>query len=612
MKNLFATILSVLLLVSCSGVETVVVAYDASTADYTPVVREILLSHPRGNVTLEFENAVYPFYPEKAFCKYVRVSNNDNSDKKIAFDICGMENVSVKGDSSLFLFHGAMVPFLVERSENVSLSGFAITYDCPFVLEGTVVASDSAGRTFEIAVHKENPYSVKDGRLLFRGYDWELGLGENIFFNPETRSPYYSTENYETDSSKELQATDLGNGIVRLSGSTARQMPPVGAVLVDKGPYTHNRLYPGIAVQGCRNVLLEDVTVHDSGAMALIVEKTENICCRRYSTKVREGSGRMIAASADATHFINCKGKVTLEDCMFESMLDDATNIHGTFMKLDRILSDNEFAASFGHVQQEGFDFAGEGDTLLFINREGLGNVGTGVVKSIVKENDNRYIITTDFSLAGYDSLSMAVGNLSWSAAALIERCTVRHNRARSLLISTPGPVLIENCDFASMMAGIRICGDANYWFEAGRTNDVIIRNNTFKDLSNGGWSPQAVLQIDPVIAKPYRSNDDYFHRKIVFEGNTVYSFEDQLIYALSTETLVIKDNKFIDSHTFPVRYPGLAVIDLQYCGKVDMSGNDFSAWKPDASVSVHNCAELDTDTTLPVTDKPNPYFFEN
>lgn len=56
------------------------------------------------------------------------------------------------------------------------------------------------------------------------------------------------------------------------------------------------------------------------------------------------------------------------------------------------------------------------------------------------------------------------------------------------------------------MMAGIRICGDANYWFESGRTRNVVIRNNRFGTMATGGRSPQAVLQIDPVISHDARS----------------------------------------------------------------------------------------------------------
>lgn len=612
-RLIIAAALCAFSLPSCSGEKTVRVAFDAQVEDYTPVVASILAQHPKGRLTLLFDEAVYPFYPEKAASRYVRVSNNDNGDKKIAFDLSGMERVHVSGDSSLLLFHGGMVPFFLSDSRDVTLSGLVIDYDYPFVLEGRVLASDDENRSFDIEIHPDNRYEVRDGRLLFGGYDWESGLGENIFFNPDTRSPYYSTECYETDPTQPLAAVDLGGRRVRLVGSTARRMPPVGSVLVDKGPHSTNRRYPAVVVQNSASVLLEDVKVQNSGAMALIAEKSRDIVCRNFSTQVRKGSGRMIAASADATHFVNCSGALLLENCLFESMLDDAANIHGTYMKVDEMLSPCRFAASFGHFQQEGFDFAAPGDTLTFTDRKSLLTVGTGVVREVVRESDNRYLITTDYDLTEVSGKNLAVENVCRGVSVVIRDCTVRYNRARSLLLSTPGDVLVENCHFASMMAGIRICGDANYWYESGAVDRVVIRGNVFRDLGNGGWAPQAVLQIDPVIPQEARaSRESSYHREIVFEDNTVYSFEDQLIYAISTERLLIRGNRFVNSKTYPVRYPGLSVIDTQHCGTVEISGNDFSRWKDGAVISALSCGSLLNDSGLPVTENPNRYFFQN
>ena len=194
-----------------------------------------------------------------------------------------------------------------------------------------------------------------------------------------------------------------------------------------------------------------------------------------------------------------------------------------------------------------------------------------------------------------------------------IRDCSVQHNRARSLLLSCAGKVKVENCDFGSMMAGIRICGDANYWFESGRTEDITISGCKFRNLGIGGASPQAILQIDPIIPGSARSNDFYFHNRIVFENNVVETFDDQIIYALSVKELVIRDNCFVDSKSYDPIYKGLSAIDLQYCGKVEIQGNDFSAWRKDATISAHCCTQLDSDCdSLPVVDRPNPFFYQN
>lgn len=611
MKSILLLLLA--LMSSACATETVRVEFDPEVRDYTPVVSEIIAGHPEGNFRLEFEDAAYPFYPENAMERYVAVSNNDNGHKKIVFNLEGMDDVSVCGKNTVFRFHGAIVPFYVRNSENVSLSGFSIDYDYPFTLEGEVVGSSEEDRSFTLKICDECLYEVRDGQMYLKGYDWELPLGENIVFNARTESPYHSAERYEGWNGGGLKAEECGDGLVKLTGFTARDMPPVGSIYVDKGPHGQNRRYPGFIIHGSRNVNITDISVYRSGAMALIAERSENIYCRRFSTQVPSESGLMIAASADATHFIGCKGDVVLEDCLFESMLDDATNIHSTFMKIDSLLTPHTFLASFGHFQQEGYDFAHPGDTVLFVDRDGLLPLCNGKVTEVSHISENCYQLTTDADISAYMGRELAIDNIGNKADVLIRNCVVRKNRARSLLLSTPGNVLVEGCDFASMMAGIRICGDANYWFESGNTENIVIRDNVFRNLGNGGWSPQAVLQIDPVINKDKRSCERFYHDKVVFKDNTVYSSETQLIYALSVKDISITGNKFIETSDHQSRFPGLAVIDVQYCDSLEMEANDFTKWKKDAEISIHNCMNHSvSDTDIPITDKPNTYYYEN
>ena len=601
------------LLALCScGPETVVVEADPDVRDYTPVVKRILEEHPDGNVEIRFAAGLYEFWPEDACTEFLSMSNNDSGDRRVAFLLKDMKDVSVRGDSSEFLFHGAIVPFAVKNSRNVSLGGFSIDYDFPWTFEGEVIANDQRSMTFIVRVFPDNKYRIEGDSLLFGGYDWEYPTAENIVFDPETRRPLYNTAIYEHRHwNGRMKARELSPGIVEFSGFDAVRVPPVGSIWDDKGPMDMNRSYPGFAILQSRDVAVEDVHVYRAGAMALIAEFSEDIRVSRMSTAARPGSERMITISADATHFVDCSGTVTLEDCTFESMLDDATNIHGVYMKVDSLLSPGVVMASFGHFQQVGNHFADEGDMLRFVDRKTMHPVASGRLIELKRPDRNRYELVTDadLSLAG-DVAALAVENISRGCDVVIRNCKVRYNRARSLLLSTSGDILVENCDFSSMMAGIRICGDANYWYESGNTRNIIIRANRFTDGGLGGGQPQAILQIDPVIPKEARGNDFFYHGNIVFSGNTVKTFDSQIIYGLSVKNLEITGNVFIDSKSHKPIFPGLSVIDVQYCGNVTIEGNDFSRWKPDATISVHNCMEVTNGSPLPVVDNPNPFFY--
>lgn len=617
MTHIFKEAISfaVMLAAATGCCKTVTVEHNPDIQDYTPVVREILEAHPSGNITLKFEAGTYGFYPEKASEEFLTLSNNCSGDRKVAFLLKDMKNVKVEGDGTEFMFHGRIVPFAVKNSEKIGISGISIDYDYPWTFEGEVLSADAAARSFVVRVFPDNKYRIEGDRLFFGGYDWEYPMGESIVFDPSTRRPFYDTAAYDHGYwSGEMGAREIEPGVVEFTRLSARDVPPVGSIWDDKGPMQLNRSYPGIALLSSRDIEIRNVHVYRSGAMALIAEYSENITVDGFSTAQHPGSPRMITASADATHFVDCKGLVLLENSHFESMLDDATNIHGVYMKVDTLLSARSFAAVFGHFQQEGNHFADEGDVLRFVDKTSLRPVAEARLTAIDKSDRKRYVMTVDADLSGIltEPGRYAVENTTRGASAIIRNCTVEYNRARSLLISTPGDVLIENCRFGSMMAGIRICGDANYWFESGNTRNVVIRNNTFTDLGIGGREPQAILQIDPIIPKDARTNDFYYHDSIVFENNTVSTFDNQIVYALSVKSLKINGNKFIDTKTYAPLFPMLSVIDVQYCGDVEIEDNDFSQWKKNATISIHDCVEVENDSDVETVDSPNPFFYQS
>ena len=565
--NKILTILAAIMMAvmtSCS-VKTVDVAFDPNVKDYTPVVVEILKSHPKGNVRILFGKGVYPFYPERGAREFLTLSNNDSGDKRIAFLIKDMRNVTIEGDGSDFMFHGCMVPFAVKGSSNVTIKGVSVDYDYPWTFEGTVLSSDPVSRSFTVKVFPDTKYRIEGDRLFFGGYDWEYPMGESILFDPKTHRPFFDTCAYDHGYwSGEMGARDLGDGVVEFTRLSARDVPPVGSVWDDKGPTGLNRRFPAMAVLSSKNINIEDVHIYRSGGMGLIAEYSENITVKGFSTAAHEGSPRMVTTSADATHFVSCNGKITIENSLFESMLDDAANIHGIYMLVDSVLSSNTLRAHFGHFQQVGDQFADEGDVISFVDKSNLRPVGSGRIRSIDKSDLKAYIIETDFDLGGVaDPTNIALENISRGADVTIRNCTVRYNRARSLLLSTYGDVLVEDCDFASQMSG---------------------------------------------IPTKTRGNDFHYHNRVVFSGNTVSTFDSQIVYARSVGTLDISDNIFIDSKSYAPLFPGQPVIDVQFCGDVTIKDNDFSKWKPDAEISIHDCVKVENDSGLPVIDKPNPY----
>lgn len=86
----------------------------------------------------------------------------------------------------------------------------------------------------------------------------------------------------------------------------------------------------------------------------------------------------------------------------------------------------------------------------------------------------------------------IAAGNILENAT-LCPRLTVRNcrmlkqNCGRSILVTTPAKILIENNYFRSAGAAILIEGDTDLWFESGAVCDVTIRNQPLRGLLHLG-----------------------------------------------------------------------------------------------------------------------------
>ncbi|MBO5684967.1 MAG: right-handed parallel beta-helix repeat-containing protein [Alistipes sp.] len=548
--------------------------YDPS--DMTPFIAALLDTIPTQQaVAIHFPKDIYHFHPKLAYGKYHCVTNHDNGYRYFAFPLIGRSGVEIDGGGSEFLFHGKMIPFLIERSERVCLRNFTVDWPTPFVVEGRVVASDAATGAVEIEVPEEFPAVVENGKLIMRGEGWEeRNAGENIVFDPITQATAYRSNDYyiPKPDNFDLRVTELAPRHYRLHTRFVRALPPVGSVLTFKGLFTQNRHSPAIHATASSDVLVEDVTIHHAGGMGLIAEKTVNVTVRRMQVVLREDSPRMITTTADATHFCNCRGLVLIEDCRFENMLDDATNVHGSYVRVAEVSASDELLVRINHPQQAGYEFASAGDVLSVVDGETL--LPKGVLHVVAAEMLNAHY--TRLRLEEQVAEAVAVGdgleNVSWYPELIFRNNVVRNNRARSILVSTPRKVLIEGNIFSSMMAGILFEGDMDHWYESGAVHDVTIRNNTFLDGAYGGGD-YPTIHINPHQKRMEEGR--YYERNITIEQNRFCTFNEQLLKAQSVDGLIFRNNRIEQSTTYPP-YNNLPTVSVSHARGVVIRENDY------------------------------------
>ena len=559
--------------------------------DITPIVVEALEKCKKEGIsTLLFPKGTYHFYPTFAPEFFSEITNNDNGLKRTAFPLIGFQDFTVDGNGADFIFHGKIIPFIIDGSSNVKITNLSIDWEVPFALEGMVIANDETTQSFDIEI--KTPYVVEDGRLYLsleredspyerkfgkRFAMWEhynLEIAENIFWDPKTMAPLYNTQLYHLPE-RGVKAEEIKKGVVRLA-TKMKKLPPIGSIFVSKGDYLQNRTSPAFRVFKSKNLEFKNVNVYHAGAMGLIAERSENITLDSFNVVLRKGSRRMVTTTADATHFCNVKGTVVIKNSTFENMLDDATNIHGTYLRVNKIINDYTLAVETYHPHQNGYLFGEEGDSVKIVNQKNLQYTTESLVlKKVKRVNEKISYITFDKPITGKVEIYDGVENISWHAAAIIENNIVRNNRARSFLITTPRKVVVRNNQLSSQMATFSITGDLGLWNESGFCDDLLIENNVIDNSVFGGNGAQAIFFIEPQYPEK-KNKEGKYSKNITIKNNVIKTFDNSILVAASIDGLTFENNQIIQTDTYKPIFPNAINISIENCNDVVIKGNTY------------------------------------
>ncbi|RZJ75508.1 MAG: right-handed parallel beta-helix repeat-containing protein, partial [Flavobacterium sp.] len=340
---------------------------------------------------LVFEKKTYHFYNDRAFSKWCDISNHDSGMKNIAFPILNFDDLEIDGNGAMFIMHGLIVPFAIENSKSIKLANLSIDWDRPMHSELTVVSVDSAKRTVDFHIDKQYPYEIRNGELIFLKKGYEHNLEQSLYWDPKTMAIVFQSQKYDQinqnahnikatnndlidtlygidknspaykyrGKDNELYAQEIEPGLVKIT-NLIKHVPKVGWILVAKGKNGYNRMAPAIFVSHSDEINLNNVTVHHAPGMGLIAQNSSNINLFKFGVKLNPANKRILTTTADATHFVGCRGKITMDSCNYQNQLDDATNIHGTYVTV-KDFKENTAGIYIGHFQQNNFDFARPG-----------------------------------------------------------------------------------------------------------------------------------------------------------------------------------------------------------------------------------------------------------
>ena len=503
------------------------------------------------NVILEFETGEYHFYPDYAEECLLCVSNHDEDTiKRVAFNLTGYRGLQIQGNSSLFRFHTDILPFWCHDCAELELEGVRIDYARPAYSEGVVLEVTPERMRFGIDPERY-PYHISHGRLYFTGENYCHELTYWMEVDAERMGPIRRKPDFffnQTYGGMGASFAPVQEGVVEMTltnGTFSPDSKPGNRLVLRH----HPRNYPAVYVTDSRNVCFRDVAVCHCEGMAFTAQFTENILLERFNVTRPPENDRVFSAAADATHFVYCKGKIHVKDCLMENQLDDPMNVHGIYFRIREVLSDREVIAELVHHQQKGVPLGYPKDRIAVINRETLLKKEEAALENVRVLNKDYCIVRFDRKMEQLQAMDV-LENQSWVPDVLVEGCTFRNNRARGLLLTSAGEVTIRKNYFHVPGAAILIEGDANNWFESGATSHILLEDNCFDNCAYVSDWGKAPIQVSARAEK--LSGEERYHKCLEIRKNKFICFDERLVNVKNLEKLIFEGNEIVKSSTFP------------------------------------------------------------
>lgn len=545
-----------------------------SRVNAVPYVQKVLIEAKKySESVIYFPEGRYDFWAENTIKReYFESNTYDNNPKTLAILLDSISNVTIDGGGSDFIMHGRMQPITLDNCTNITLENFSFDWEIPLTAQGKVKASNNQYMDVEIDT-RQYPYIIEKGHLTFVGEGWKSEMWSIMQFDPDTHFVrYQSGDNLGWG---EFRVEELKDGLVRIYYMNRQEdFPPVKTLLVLR----HNsRDHAGIFIYHSENTVLKNINIYNTGGLGILSQYSRDLSFDNVNVVPNKEKNRILSGHDDGFHFMGCGGLIKVENCSWAGLMDDPVNIHGTSVRIVEIVSPTKIKCKFMHDMSQGMLWGRSGEEVGFIDNKTLRTIGKANIRKFEPLDKEEFLLELNSPIPSDVKDGFALENLTCTPDVEIRNSHFGSCRARGLLVSTPGKVLIENNIFESSGSAILIAGDANQWYESGAVTDVLIRNNEFRYPNNSSSYQfcEGVISIYPEIPEPSEAYP--FHRNIRIENNSFDLFDYSVLYALSVDGLTFANNQLKRSYKYEPYHRRTDGITLEKCRNVIVSNNKIS-----------------------------------
>jgi len=327
---------------------------------------------------------------------------------------------------------------------------------------------------------------------------------------------------------------------MREGGGGNRAVPGIGMSVIVRHVMNYKAAF---LFYGCDRVELENATVYAAPGMGVIGHNCGDVSMRELRVMRRPGSGRIMSANTDATHFIGCMGTIEFDDCLFEGMGDDATNVHGFYLGIrERKGDDTLLCGVDADIQSECPEVPVVGDAIEFTSRRDLQPYATLHVREVETDEDGGIALRFKEPLPERFSVEDLLANASRIAKLRFRDSLVRNNRARAILVQTRDAVISGNTFDHCTGTAIHVnCADG--WKESISTANVTVTRNEFLSCGFGAGTYRKTSAL-AVMTESERTGLGT-HRSFAFTDNFIRGNGAVAVRLESLDTALVRGNRF-------------------------------------------------------------------
>lgn len=475
----------------------------------------------------------------------VYIHDTKEKDNAYALDLRGIKNLTIEGGTTHFLLDMTARGIRVEECENIVLREMTFDrFDLPY-FSGTVEQMDA-----------EKQYALLN---IYEGYDPEspYPVREYLEFHEKDKTPRYHGNflynNLEVDVLVEMikGVNITGDHKAKIDFSWDITEAPKGCgYVITKTMYGVDT----IAIIKSRQIYTENVSIYCTPGMGIRGYSSEDLYMNRTNVMLKPGSDRYMTVTADAMHFMDCKGDLVMTNCLMENSHDDAINIHGMFQMVVDVDKENKryrmLCARTAKFEEQKKDdeltIPFEAGDEIEVSEDGTLRL-LDIVHVATVELDEEYGFWVTFVEETDFEKGMLMGNVTRNPRVLIDNCMFRNKRNRGVLLQSRDSI-IRNCTFYNvLMPAICLVADCQNWHEGINGKNILIENNRFinTNLIKNNFKKLGNGDIDIAVYSENGAIDAGLIEDVRICNNAFLNSGGNCISAKSLKQSEISDNLF-------------------------------------------------------------------